>query len=220
MKSARRRTGSVPWSMACSISARRLVMRGAIAKSRVAIPISHGTTLRNVWVDPSKSRAVPVMDPRKHVGTSERNSSLCVLNSSRKPRMPPSELGRTPTVDETLAVSVGMPRASSVGKLRKVPPPAMPFDIPAAIPATQKMTSRQLRGSALATIAATLLRDCHLEGDRTIELGHHPELRNRVATVSIPRMRASAFDSSPWPLEMHCDVVRRWAPAEVRTLYS
>jgi hypothetical protein len=42
--------------------------------------------------------------------------------------------------------------AINVGKLRKVPPPAIPFDIPAAIPATQKMTRRHPRGSEAATI--------------------------------------------------------------------
>jgi hypothetical protein len=42
--------------------------------------------------------------------------------------------------------------AINVGKLRKVPPPAIPFDIPAAIPATQKMARRHPKGSEAATI--------------------------------------------------------------------
>ncbi len=152
MKSVRRRTGSVPSSWSCSILASRFVIHGASAKSRVADPISHGTTLRNVCVEPSSSSPAPTIAPMKHVGTSERTSCLCVESSLRNPRIPPRALGKTPTVDETFAVNVGMPMASRVGKLRKVPPPAIPFEIPAAIPATQKMTRRHPSGSDAATI--------------------------------------------------------------------
>lgn len=54
--------------------------------------------------------------------------------------MPPKVLGKIPTDDETFAVSEGIPNAKRVGKLRKVPPPAMPLEMPAAQPATKMIT--------------------------------------------------------------------------------
>ena len=49
-------------------------------------------------------------------------------------------------MEDTLAWSDGMPRASSAGKLKNVPPPAIPFEMPAATPATKIMEILQPRG--------------------------------------------------------------------------
>ena len=73
------------------------------------------------------------------------------MSSWRNPRMPPKVLGRIPTDDDMLAVSEGIPNAKSVGKLRKVPPPAMPFEMPAAQPARKMMTIFSARGREVAS---------------------------------------------------------------------
>ena len=65
--------------------------------------------------------------------------------------MPPKVLGRIPTDEDMLAVSDGIPNAKSVGKLRKVPPPAMPFDIPAPHPARKMMRSFAASGTEVAS---------------------------------------------------------------------
>jgi len=89
---------------------------------------------------------------------------------------PVIELGSTPTVDETLACNAGMPRASMVGKVMKVPPPAMPFEMPAATPATANSVSRH-PSARVAVIILTTLRMCQSRS-------HH---------VPIPRFGASVL---------------------------
>src|SRR5665213_689460 len=96
------------------------------------------------------------MEPKTHGTASSRNSFLWLTISRRKTRMPPSRLGRIPTEEETFACNVGTPRATKVGKLRKVPPPAMPLEMPAATPATKMIASRQPRGSVVASILVIL----------------------------------------------------------------
>ena len=99
---------------------------------------------------------MPATDPKTHGGTSSRNSFECVDNSLRNPRIPPSELGKVPTVEETFACKVGIPRATKVGKLKNVPPPAIPLEMPAAMPATKMIKRRQPRGSEVASIPLIL----------------------------------------------------------------
>src|ERR1035437_7101323 len=117
-KSERRRTG-LTLSVTSTLP-RRFVTRGASAKISVAIPMSQGTTTLKVCCEPTRRSAVPASDPTTHGGTSSRSSFECVDNSLRNPRIPPSELGKIPTVEETFACKVGIPRATKVGKLKKV----------------------------------------------------------------------------------------------------
>ena len=100
------------------------------------------------------NKIVPEIEPRAQMGTSSLKSWRCVVSSSRKPRTPPKVLGKIPTDEDILAVIDGTPRASSVGKLRKVPPPAMPFEMPAAHPAMKMMMILSPRGRDVASIFA------------------------------------------------------------------
>ena len=64
-------------------------------------------------------------------------------------------LGTTPADDETLAGKDGIPRACKAGKVKKVPPPAISLDIPAATPATKMTMILQPTGKEDASTAQT-----------------------------------------------------------------
>ena len=70
--------------------ANRLVTNGEMANNTVPAPMSHGTTLRNVFDEPINNKVQPVEAPNTHEGISDVSSALCWRSCVRKPEIPPT----------------------------------------------------------------------------------------------------------------------------------
>ena len=77
----------------------------------------------------------PAMPPSAPIGSVSHRRPRCPSKSRRCAITPPTMPGHSATVLVTLAAMAGMPIAVSAGKDISVPPPAIAFTRPAAIPA-------------------------------------------------------------------------------------
>ena len=77
----------------------------------------------------------PAMPPIAPIGSVSHRRPRCPSKSRRCASTPPTMPGHSATVLVTLAAMAGMPIAVSAGKDISVPPPAIAFTRPAAIPA-------------------------------------------------------------------------------------
>src|SRR4051794_36633516 len=77
----------------------------------------------------------PAMPPSAPSGTVSHRRARCPAKSRRWPSTPPTMPGHSATVLVTLAAMAGIPIAVNAGNDISVPPPAIAFTQPAAIPA-------------------------------------------------------------------------------------
>ncbi len=121
-----------------------------MAKSTVAVRISHGTSILKVSGDSSVSSSEPASPPITLGAANHDNQRREARNSRRYPQAAAKAPGIRATVFVQLAnraASPEVPRmAYSVGNVSSVPPPAMAFIAPATAAARHnKMMSNDMR---------------------------------------------------------------------------
>jgi hypothetical protein len=116
-------------------------MRSWARNSSVANRIRTGTRRSNTGVGVTWSSAAPMRPPVTLGSARIRNRRSATASSRLKPQTPPTVPGQIATVLVAFAVTDGRPSQTRVGKVRRVPPPAMELMAPARKAAAKAASS-------------------------------------------------------------------------------